>query len=123
MTARWRLSVCRGDRCRAGGAEAVFDAARAEATRLGLPPERCLVGRGGCYGLCELGPNVVVRERAGDDCDPLWPGNYRLLRIPGEFHYWRMNPDRVRRVLGEHVRQGTAVGDLLCPRGRDSNAE
>jgi (2Fe-2S) ferredoxin len=66
---------------------------------------------------------VVVRERAGDDCDPLWPGNYRLLRIPGEFHYWRMNPDRVRRVLGEHVRQGTAVGDLLCPRGRDSNAE
>lgn len=123
VTARWRLSVCRGDRCRAGGAEAVFDAARAEVARLGLGAERCLVGRGGCYGLCELGPNVVVRERAEDDDDPLWPGNYRLLRVRGEFHYWRMDPERVRRVLGEHVGQGRVASDLLCPPGRGEDAE
>ncbi len=118
MASRWRLSVCRGDRCRVGGADAVFEAARTEAGRLGLGPGQCLVGRGGCYGLCDLGPNVVVRERADDDADPLWPGNYRLLRIPGEFHYWRMTPDRVRRVLVEHMKRGVAPGDLLCPQGR-----
>ncbi len=119
MSARWRLSVCRGDRCRAGGAEAVYEAVRAEAVRLGLGRERCLIGRGGCYGLCELGPNVVLRERGEDDGDPLWIGNYRLLRLAGEFHYWRMDPERVRRVLGEHVGRGEAVADLLCPLGRN----
>jgi (2Fe-2S) ferredoxin len=115
---RWRLSVCRGDRCREGGAEAVFAAARAEADRLGIRAERCLVSRGGCYGLCELGPNVVVREPCPGDEDPLWAGHYRLLRVPGESHYWHMDAGRVRRVLGEHLATGAAVVDLLCPQVR-----
>ncbi len=108
----WRLAVCRGDRCREGGADAVFREAEEAVRRLGEGAERCRLARGGCYGLCDRGPNVVLRVGDGDD-DPLAPSNYRLLGIAGEYHYAAMTPERLRRVLDEHVAGGRPVQELL----------
>jgi len=56
------LWVCRGRMCTANGSNglaAAFDAA--------VVDEPCVtVLRGGCYGLCDLGPNVVVRRHVAD---------------------------------------------------------
>ncbi len=111
----FRVSVCKGPDCRSRGGDSLWRAAREAVARLGLPPERCHLYRGGCYGLCQLGPNVVVRPaRAGDE-DPLWRGHYRLLCEPGESHYWRMDGPKLERVLAQHVRDGRPAEDLLCP--------
>ncbi len=112
---RYRVSVCKGKDCRRGRSDDLFREAQAEAARLGLGEGSLDLGRGGCYGLCHLGPNVVVREDGDGMDDPLWPGHYRLLRIPGEVHYWRMDGPRLRRVLEEHVRGDRPARDLACP--------
>jgi (2Fe-2S) ferredoxin len=119
VPARWRLAVCKGKDCRKGRSDDLFRTARAEAARLGIGPDRCDLERGGCYGLCELGPNLVLREASiGSPDDPLWAGHFRLLHVPGEFHYWRMDADKLRRVLAEHVAGGRPAPDLLCPRDK-----
>src|SRR5437660_133230 len=101
---RFRLSVCKGPDCKQGGSEAIYRAARSEAERLAIPPDQCEVNRGGCYGLCHLGPNVVLRTVVpGAPPDPMRRGDYQLLHVPGELHYWRMNPEKIARVLREHV--------------------
>ncbi len=115
MAWNWRVSVCKGPDCRSRGSDEVWAAARELAARMDLSPERCWLYRGGCYGLCELGPNVVIRPaRAGDE-DPLWRGHYRLIHEPGEYHYWRMDRRKLERVLSEHVRDRRPVAELLCP--------
>jgi (2Fe-2S) ferredoxin len=49
--------VCRGRLCSAAGSARVAEAFNSSSS------SRVTVLRGGCYGLCELGPNVVVRRR------------------------------------------------------------
>ncbi len=115
MAGNWRVSVCKGPDCRTRGSDEVWAAARELAARMELSPERCWLYCGGCYGLCQLGPNVVIRPARGGDQDPLWRGHYRLLREPGEHHYWRMDGRKLERVLAEHVRDGRPAADLLCP--------
>lgn len=51
--------VCRGRLCSAAGSARVAEAF----TLSSSSSSRVTVRRGGCYGLCELGPNVVVRRR------------------------------------------------------------
>lgn len=110
--ARYRVSVCRGPDCRENGAEQVYAAAQACAQRLGLGA-RCELARGGCYGLCHLGANVVVREVSGLKADPFQSEDYQLTYEPGETYYWAMTPAKVERVLQEHVAKGTVVADLV----------
>jgi (2Fe-2S) ferredoxin len=56
--------VCHGRLCTANGSDVVAVAAAAVA------PACVTVLRGGCYGLCDLGPNVVVRRFVDDHRDP-----------------------------------------------------
>ena len=68
--------------------------------------------RGGCYGLCELGPNVVVRERrdevvADDDADRL-----SLTHVEGETVYCGVAPADVDRILHAHARGEASVAEL-----------
>jgi len=51
--------VCRGRLCSAAGSARVAEAF----TSSSAASPQVTVRRGGCYGLCELGPNVVVRRR------------------------------------------------------------
>ena len=109
---RYRLAVCKGADCRRGGADKVYAAAREEVRRLGAT-SRCEVYRGGCYGLCHLGPNAVVREDRGEVRDPLAGDEFKLLRTGGEAYYWAMTPEKVARVVAAHLQLGRAVPELL----------
>ena len=113
----FRISVCKSVDCHSRGSDAVWAEARTAAARLGLSPDRCHLYRGGCYGLCQLGPNVVIRPARPEDEDPLWRGHFRLIHEPGEHHYWRMDGRKLERVLTQHVRDGRPAADLLCPPG------
>ena len=67
------MAVCKGPDCTRGGSDAVFAKAREVA------PSHCEVYRGGCYGLCHLGPNVVLREDTGGKRDPFSREDFQLM--------------------------------------------
>jgi (2Fe-2S) ferredoxin len=109
----YRLAVCKGPDCRNGGADQVFAACRELVAKAGLA-SRCEVSRGGCYGLCHLGPNLVLREGKAASKDPLSPENFQLLGKPGEFHYHAMNMFKLALVVHEHVGRERVLEELLC---------
>ena len=109
---RYRVSVCRGPDCSKNGAGAVYS----RAIELAREPAlflRCELQRGGCYGLCHLGPNVVVREKKPGPIDPFSSEDYQLTFEEGEVYYWRLSPDGIERVIREHVGQGQVVRELV----------
>ena len=77
---------------------------------------RCTLARGGCYGLCHLGPNVVVREDRPRPADPFRQEDFQLMGWEDEVHYGQMTPDGIRTVLAEHVGQDRPVEALKGPR-------
>ena len=110
---RYRLAVCKGSDCRRGGSEALYQRAR-EAVGTTALSERCVVLRGGCYGLCHLGPNVVVREDTGRPKDPFSPEDYQLMGWDGEVHYGAMTLPKLERVLREHLGADRPVDELTA---------
>ncbi len=109
---RYRLSVCKGMDCKANGSDALAAAAREELAQRGLQG-RCELYRGGCYGFCHMGPNVVIREDTGRKRDPLSPEDYQLMGWPGEVYYSHMTAEKLRRVVAEHVGKDQPVSDLF----------
>ena len=105
---RYRLAVCKGMDCKANGADGIANAAREELAKRGLS-QRCELYRGGCYGFCHMGPNVVVREDTGRKRDPLSPENYQLMGWPGEVYYSRMSVEKMLRVVAEHIEQDKPI--------------
>lgn len=109
---RYRLSVCKGVDCRANGSDAVFARAN-EAVRAAGVAMRCEVSRGGCYGLCHLGPNVVIRENADRPIDPFSSEDFRLTFELGEAYYWKMTPEKMSQVVARHLVAGEQVEELV----------
>lgn len=109
---RYRLSVCKGMDCKGNGSDAVFAAAKEELAQRSLVP-RCEAYRGGCYGFCHMGPNVVIREDTGRKRDPLSPEDFQLMGWPGEVYYSRMSPEKMRRVIAEHIAQDQPIRELF----------
>lgn len=113
MVKTYRLAVCRGPNCRQAGADQIFTACRQLIVREGLSG-LCEAYRGGCYGLCHLGPNVVLRENPRPR-DLLSREDFQLMGWPGEFHYPEMTTEKIARILFEHVREGRVAHELLRP--------
>ncbi len=105
------MSVCRGPDCRRNGAERVFSAAREALQARGLE-DKCVLARGGCYGLCHLGPNVVVREQRERPRDVFAQEDFQLMGWPDEVHYAEMTPEKIGRVIAEHIGEDVAVQAL-----------
>jgi (2Fe-2S) ferredoxin len=101
------MAVCKGPDCTKGGSDAVAAKARE------LAPAHCEVYRGGCYGLCHLGPNVVLREDRGGRRDPFSREDFQLMRTAHETFYWHMTPEKVTRVIERHVTLGERQADLV----------
>ncbi|MCC7112253.1 MAG: (2Fe-2S) ferredoxin domain-containing protein [Deltaproteobacteria bacterium] len=108
-TSRIEIWVCHGRMCTGGGADALAARARDGAA---LAAGRCQVLRGGCYGLCELGPNLVVREgeaaaRSDQDADRLV-----LTGDAGETVYCGLVPADVDRIIRAHAAGQGPVPEL-----------
>lgn len=98
----YKVSVCKGPDCRRGGSDSVHQAFAEALAKAGLSA-RCQLARGGCYGLCHLGPNVIVREQTGQKRDPFSREDFQLMGLPGETHYGQMAPDKVEPIICEHL--------------------
>ena len=89
--------VCEGRMCRANGADVVTHACANELDG----QERARLHRGGCYGLCDLGPNIVVRRRNSDldvDADRL-----TLSEADNEFVSCGVGPPDVPELLSSFL--------------------
>jgi (2Fe-2S) ferredoxin len=107
VTTRLDIWVCQGRMCTANGSDAVAVRARAV---VGAGSETCRVLRGGCYGHCEIGPNVIVRAHEGAlpdvDADRL-----SLTEEANETVYAGVAPADVELVVKAHL-AGRSVPQL-----------
>jgi (2Fe-2S) ferredoxin len=109
----YRLAVCKGPNCTFNGANDVFKAAVQAVAEQGLQG-RCLVARGGCYGMCAFGPNVIVRVHdPAEPPDPLSSRDFMLLGVEGEQHYSGMAPGQMTRLVAEQVGEDHPVAEWL----------
>jgi (2Fe-2S) ferredoxin len=108
---RYRLSVCKGPDCRRNGSDGVYAKAQDTLAKCKLT-DTCEAYRGGCYGLCHLGPNVVVRVDTGRPRDFLSREDFQLMGWPGEVHYSAMTPEKMQLVVEQHIGQGKPVESL-----------
>ena len=89
---RKQILVCGGTGCTSSGSKKVLEALKDELKKEGLEKE-VLVVRTGCFGLCALGPIMIV--------------------YPEGAFYSQATPEGVRRVVDEHIKNGNIVKDLL----------
>jgi len=95
------LWVCRGRMCTANGSNAVADASEAAVVAAHVEGVVDVV-RGGCYGLCDLGPNVVVR-RFVDTAEDVSADRLSLTGAENEFVYCGVHVTDVADVIRAHV--------------------
>jgi (2Fe-2S) ferredoxin len=108
----FRLSVCKGSTCKGNGSDAVYKAACEELSTLGLTAQT-ETRRGGCYGMCHMGPNVVVRENVGRPQDPFRREDYQLMGWVEESFYAEMTPEKIRQLIQKYIASGEQVPELL----------
>lgn len=100
MTRRFDVWVCQGRMCTSNGSDELAARARDAAA---LSAGRCRVLRGGCYGLCELGPNVVVREHEDGELPDEGVDRLSLTDAAGETVYCGVAPGDVAVVVDAHL--------------------
>ena len=89
---RKQVLVCGGTGCQSSHSMEVLDALNAELAAKGIADE-ILVVRTGCFGLCSLGPIVIV--------------------YPEGTFYAQATPEGIRRIVDEHLIEGKICRDLL----------
>ena len=89
---RKQILVCGGTGCTSSGSKKVIAALEAELAKHGLEKE-VLVVKTGCFGLCALGPIMIV--------------------YPEGAFYAQATPEGVARVVEEHIKNGNVVKELL----------
>ena len=100
--------ICQGRMCTANGSDAVAACATAQAEPHGA---RCRVLRGGCYGLCEIGPNVVVRRHEGQRPDTE-ADRLTLTDEANETVYSGITPGDVESIVDVHLIEDGTLPDL-----------
>lgn len=89
---RKQILVCGGTGCTSSGSKKVIEALEKELVKQGLDKE-VLVVKTGCFGLCALGPIMIV--------------------YPEGAFYSQATPEGVVRIVDEHIKKGNIVKDLL----------
>ena len=89
---RKQVLVCGGTGCTSSGSKKVIEALENSLKANGIENE-ILVVRTGCFGLCALGPIMIV--------------------YPEGAFYSQATPEGVERIVKEHLKDGNVVKDLL----------
>ncbi|MBO7673869.1 MAG: NADH-quinone oxidoreductase subunit NuoF [Atopobiaceae bacterium] len=92
MLIRSQVLICGGTGCTSSGSQQIQDAFEAQIEKNSLQDEIKLV-RTGCFGLCELGPVVIV--------------------YPDGTFYSRVSVDDVEEIVTEHLLKGRRVERLV----------
>ncbi len=92
MLYRSHVMVCGGTGCTSSGSDNVAAAFVNEIKKAGLDKEVAVI-RTGCFGLCELGPVVVI--------------------YPEGVFYSKMKPEYVPEIVEEHLLKGRPVTKYL----------
>ncbi len=90
---RKQILVCGGTGCTSSGSHKVADALESEIKEKGLTD--VLIVKTGCFGLCALGPVVIV--------------------YPEGAFYSQTTPEGAKRIIDEHIIKGSICKDLLYP--------
>ena len=90
---RKQILVCGGTGCTSSGSKKVIDALEKELKAKGI--EDVLVVKTGCFGLCALGPILIV--------------------YPEGAFYSQTTPEGAKRIIDEHIINGNICKDLLYP--------
>lgn len=91
-TYKRQVLICGGTGCTSSGSKKVIDALYDEVAKNGLENEVKIV-RTGCFGLCSLGPIMIV--------------------YPEGSFYARVTPDEIPRIVEEHLKNGNVVKEML----------
>ncbi|MBO5945723.1 MAG: (2Fe-2S) ferredoxin domain-containing protein, partial [Clostridia bacterium] len=89
---RAHVLVCGGTGCTSSGSNGIQEAFNEQIAAFGLAEEVKLV-QTGCFGLCALGPVVIV--------------------YPDGTFYSRVTPDDVKEIVEEHLLKGRKVERLV----------
>ena len=89
---RKQVLVCGGTGCTSSGSKKVIAALEAALKENGIEDE-ILVVKTGCFGLCSLGPIMIV--------------------YPEGSFYSQATPEGVARIVKEHLKEGNVVKELL----------
>jgi (2Fe-2S) ferredoxin len=69
--------------------------------------------RGGCYGLCDISANVVVRRWASpEELPDTEADRLKLSGLPNETIYSRTEPDGLAQLLRSHLEDDEASDEL-----------
>lgn len=99
---RAHVLVCGGTGCTSSGSERILKKFEEEINKAGLEKEVKVV-RTGCFGLCELGPIVII--------------------YPEGTFYSRLTEDHVVEIVQEHLLKGRIVTKLLYSESVDEKNE
>ena len=91
-TYKRQVLVCGGTGCTSSGSKKVIETLNAEIKNNGLEKEVKVV-RTGCFGLCSLGPIMIV--------------------YPEGSFYARVTPEEIPRIVKEHLKEGNVVKEML----------
>ena len=89
---KYQVLVCGGTGCHSSGSQKVLDTLNAEIAANGLENDVKVV-RTGCFGLCSLGPIMIV--------------------YPEGSFYARVQPETIPEIVKEHLVNGNVVKHLL----------
>ncbi|NLB81062.1 MAG: NADH-quinone oxidoreductase subunit NuoF, partial [Clostridiaceae bacterium] len=90
--ARAHVLVCGGTGCTSSGSETLISEFNIQLEKAGINKEVSVV-KTGCFGLCALGPVVIV--------------------YPEGAFYSRVTPEKVERIVQEHLLKGRVVKEFL----------
>jgi (2Fe-2S) ferredoxin len=108
---KYRILVCRGPECgEKRNSAAVHTQIGEELRQCALNGNEASLELYSCFGKCQKGVNVLVREVRPND-------NARMLLLmptagPGAFLYHGVRPDEARRIVEEHVANGRPLVEL-----------
>jgi (2Fe-2S) ferredoxin len=109
---RYQILVCKGPECGDKRHSIdIFHAFERELKSCPLDGSEVTVAQYSCFGRCQKGPNVLVREQRPNE-------NQRLLLLmptagAGACLYNGVKPDDARRILDEHVGRGHPIKELM----------